>query len=261
MRRAGTRAVGAVFVGVVLTLASGGIALADLPLVTDDTDTQGQGRFQIEASGGYSHDRESGLTEEIFEFKSIITYGVIDPVDLVLTVPYQRTWSKGWHQHGSAGGFSDISLEVKWRFWEDRSLGLSFAAKPGVLLPAGDEKHGFGAGRTNFSLFFVASEEIEPWEFHLNLGYIRNENRVDERRDIWHASLAAEWEFVKDLKLVGDLGIETNTCSASNQDLAFIIGGIIYSVTEDFDIDLGVKGGLTKPEPDHTFLAGVTWRF
>jgi len=41
-------------------------------------------------------------------------------------------------------------------------------------------------------------------------GYIRNENKVDERKDIWHASFAATWEVVKNLKLAADIGIERN---------------------------------------------------
>ena len=47
----------------------------------------------------------------------------------------------------------------------------------------------------------------------------------------------------------------------SNTHPAFILGGIIYSITENFDMDLGVKGGLNKPETDLTILAGIAMRF
>jgi len=66
---------------------------------------------------------------------------------------------------------------------------------------------------------------------------------------------------VKDLKIVGNIGMERNPEKNSHRNPAFLLGGIIYSVTENFNIDFGVKYGLTKPETDHTLLLGITFRF
>ena len=63
------------------------------------------------------------------------------------------------------------------------------------------------------------------------------------------------------MKLVANVGIERNPDEDANNDPAFIIGGIIYSINENFDVDLGVKGGLSKSETDLSLLAGVTFRF
>ncbi len=41
---------------------------------------------------------------------------------------------------------------------------------------------------------------------------------------------------------------------------AFILGGIIYSIVKNFDIDSGVKGGLNKPGTDYSMLTGITLR-
>ncbi len=41
---------------------------------------------------------------------------------------------------------------------------------------------------------------------------------------------------------------------------AFILGGIIYSIVNNFDIDFGVKGGKNKPETDYSILTGITLR-
>lgn len=109
--------------------------------------------------------------------------------------------------------------------------------------------------------FLIGSKELGPCAFHANLGYIRNENKVDERKDIWHASLAATWEVIKNLKLVANVGIERNPDDDANNDPAFLIGGVIYSINEKVDVDLGVKGGLSKSETDLSLLAGVTLRF
>jgi opacity protein-like surface antigen len=39
------------------------------------------------------------------------------------------------------------------------------------------------------------------------------------------------------------------------------LGGVIYSLTEKIDLDLGYKYGITRPEVDHTMLAGITIKF
>jgi len=68
-------------------------------------------------------------------------------------------------------------------------------------------------------------------------------------------------EVIKDIKLVANIGAERNPDKSSNTHPVFIIGGLIYSISEDFDIDFGIKAGLNKPETDYSVLAGITWRF
>lgn len=229
------------------------------PLITDDTGTQGKGKFQLEVNGEYGHDRDNGVTAKVAQLTSALTYGIIDPLDIILGIPYQHIRIEDSEGVTKEDGASDLSLELKWRFYEQD--GLSFALKPGVTLPTGDDEKGLGAGKGTYHLFFIVTKEMKPWAFHLNLGYIRNENKRDEIKNLWHASLATTVEIMKDLKLVGNIGLERNTDRNLNIPNAFILGGIIYSVLENFDFDFGIKGGLTKPEEDYTLLAGITWRF
>lgn len=229
------------------------------PLITDDTGTQGKGKFQLEINGEYGHESEDGITTKTTQAATTLTYGIIDNLDAVLGIPYQHTRIKDSGAVDSHDGLSDISLELKWRFLEQD--GFSFALKPGITLPTGDDDRGLGAGRAGYSVYFITTKEIKLWALHLNLGYKGNDNKVDERTGIWHASLAAEVEAVEKLKLVANIGIEKNPDKASNIDPAFILGGIIYSITDSFEMDLGIKGGLNKPETDYTFLAGITLRF
>ena len=84
---------------------------------------------------------------------------------------------------------------------------------------------------------------------------------MDEEKNIWHASLAMTYEVVKNLKLVGNVGIERNTDKAADNDPAFFIGGVIYSLAENFDIDCGVKYGLSSAETDWSLMAGMAFRF
>lgn len=127
-----------------------------------------------------------------------------------------------------------------------------------MTLAAGDEDKGLGDGKPTYSLFFITTKELEPFTVHLNLGYIANRSRV---RDIWHYSLAAEYAATKSLKIVGNVGGETNPDNASNVHPLFVLGGLIYKLTESLDIDFGVKTGLNKAESDYTLLAGIAFRF
>ena len=66
--------------------------------------------------------------------------------------------------------------------------------------------------------------------------------------------------MVKGLNVVANIGMERNPDRTSDADPAFIVGGVIYSATENIDIDLGLKAGLNKSETDYSILAGLTWR-
>lgn len=238
-------------------------------LITNDTGTQGKGNLLIEVNSEFTYDKETveGLAtkETGGELATILSYGIIDNVDIILGLPYQWTKTKeNGEVTSDVDGISDMSLEVKWMFYEKD--GLSFALKPGITLPIGDENKGLGNGKVSYGIVFITTKELEPWAFHLNLGYTHNEYKLQEDKDanrkgIWQISLAAETEVVKDLTAVANIGIERNSDKTSNTHPAFILGGFNYSVAENFDVNVGIKGGLNKPETDLTFLAGIALRF
>ena len=239
------------------------------PLITDDTGTQGKGKYLFELNGQAGYDREKSIDDtgtnimtkgRESELKSALTYGVIDSVDVILGLPYQ--WKKTEVNDVTTSdvhGIADLSLEVKWRFFEKD--GLSFALKPGLTLPTGDKDKDLGTGRTTAALYFITTKEVIPWAFHLNLGYKRNENQVEQRKDIWHASLAGEYKIMQNLKFVANIGSERNIDPTSNTHPAFLLGGFIYSMRENLDVDLGVKIGLNETEKDVAFLGGIALRF
>ncbi|MDH4233249.1 MAG: transporter [Nitrospirota bacterium] len=230
-----------------------GGALAAHPLITDDTGTQGRGRLQLEINGEYANDNGNSETT----LGVTLLAGLRDTIDLVLGVPYVFISEKddaGDRVHEN--GLSDISLELKWRFYEQGGLGL--ALKPGFTLDTGDEGRGLGDGRPGYHLFFITTKELAPFNVHLNLGYSKNRR---ERRDIWHYSLAGEFAASEAFKIVANIGGETNADRSSSVSPLFLLGGIIYSVRENLDMDFGVKTGLNKAEPDYAVLAGMSMRF
>jgi hypothetical protein len=229
------------------------------PLITDDTGTQGKGKFQFEFSGEYGRENEDSVIEDATVIAAVLTYGINDQIDVSIGIPYRYDIRREESGTTAENGISDTALALKWRFYEKE--GLSFALKPVVTLPTGNDERCLGAGRVTYSMFFITTKELEPWAIHLNLGYIRNENKVEEREDLWHASLAGEVKIAKELKIVANIGMERNPDKCSDSDQAFILGGIIYSVRENIDVDFGLKSRLNKLDTGYSALAGMTLRF
>lgn len=233
------------------------------PLITDDTGTQGKGKTQIELTGRIDQDDEGGVRTEGWEAKAVLTRGLLDPLDLVLEVPYAWIRAKDG-ETVRRDGFADLLIALKWRFFEQG--GLSLAVKPSVTLPTGDEEKGLGNGRASCGVNLITTYAMGPWAFHFNLGATHSDYKLEadreaNRDDIWNASLAAEYKLAESWKLVANVGAERNADAASDTPPAFILGGVIWSVSEMLDIDAGVKWGLNGPETDLSFLAGVTFRF
>ncbi len=236
-----------------------GVVSAFHPLITDDAGTQGKGKYLLEINGQYGHDKDHGTIQNTTPTATTLTYGVVNSLDVAVGVPYSLIRTKDDQGTTHHDGFGDVGLSAKWRFYEKE--GLNLALKPVITFPTGDKDTGLGTGRPTYSLFFITTKELNPWAFHLNLGYIGNENKLAQRVPLWHASLASEVEVVKKLKAVANIGVQRNIDKTSHTDPAFLLGGLVYSITGSTDIDAGYKYGLTRTEVDHTVLAGITFRF
>jgi len=182
-------------VALLLVLALSGTSLAMQPMITDDTGTQGKGKFQLELAYEFDDEDTDGVEERVNQVEATASLGITDTVDLVVGLPYQFITTKEAGERMTEDGISDLSIEVKWRFFERENFSL--AIKPGLSLPTGNDDKGLGAGEVGGSVFFIATQAVEPWAFHFNAGYLRNESTADEERNIWHVSVATEVEVAK----------------------------------------------------------------
>ena len=230
------------------------------PLITEDTGTQGKGNFQLELTSEHAYEEEDGTRETTVRTNAVLSYGLRDNADVILTLPHRRISSEAADGSRTVKqGTADIGLDLKWRFYEQENL--SFALKPGLTTPTGDETKNLGTGKSTRSLFLVTSYDAAPWEYHLHLGYIHNRNVLGQHESQRHISVAAGRKVSDKLKLAVDYGTDTPTSQASSLNTEFFILGAIYSVRKNLDLDFGAKWGLTPPEADFTWLAGVTFRF
>lgn len=234
------------------------------PFVTDDSGTLGEKGFQIESgtesSRKINRDGSIKVKETETELCTVFSYGIKGNFDVILGT--QHSW-KRVKEDGITlfrrNGFSDMTLDAKWRIYEKE--GLSVALKPGITLPTGDYKRTFGTGRITYGLVLIISTESAPFGFHLNAGYRRNENKVDERKDLFSASFAVTHEVLNGLTVGGDIGFSSNTDPKTKTAPAFFLFGGSYRIGRYLSVDGGVKFGLNRQEPGRSFTGGIAIRF
>jgi len=240
------------------------IIFAGRPFVTDDAGTVGKNSIQMEAgiesSLKKTNEDDVWQEEKETELQAVITYGIKDNLDIIISIPYM--WKKEREDGVTVfkkDRLSDITLEAKWRFFEKN--GLAIALKPGITIPSGNYKQGFGTGKMTYGSQFIISKEITPFGLHFNIGYQRNENKVGERKDLLSSSFALTIEPIKNLTIGGDIGIESNCCPKTKTPLAFFLFGANYKIGQHLTVDAGLKLGLNRYEVDHAFIAGFTLNF
>ncbi|HTN67611.1 MAG TPA: transporter [Burkholderiaceae bacterium] len=225
--------------------------LAGHPFVTDDTSTQGLDKQQFEANTDRA--RQSGTVLQVGHF--IYSYGTLQNLDLFVDLP--ATFS-------SPAGVNDVSAGLKWRFYEDGAS--SFALKSALLFPSGNQRLGYGSGRSNLVLTLIGSRYTAPWAWHANLGLSTNRQAADsinvgQHSLLWQASAALAYDFNRHWKTLADLGIARNPDPARGPHPAYFLTGIIYSPDTAVELDAGLKFGLNRTASDHQIGVGLTWRF
>lgn len=224
------------------------------PLITEDTGTQGKGKWQLELNAERTRDSQDGVVTRGFQPAATLSYGIVDNLDLQLTQGYLRQKTEGT----TSSGRLDFAIDVKWRFYENGALSLGL--KPGVTLPGGRDEEGLGAGRSTWGSLVILTYEREGWGFDSHIGYRRNRNNLGQRESLRHISAALWWKPTERMSLVLDHSLDTNPDPASERTLRQTVVGVIYSVTPKFDLDAGVRHG-NAPAIDRAVLFGTTLRW
>src|SRR5260370_33240627 len=95
-------------------LGSAEVVRAAHPFITDDTNTQGAGHFELQLGTQYTRTETEGVRYASFQFAPQLTYGIATPVDLIIRPTYNGNVMSG-RDSGRNSGWGDTNLEVKWR--------------------------------------------------------------------------------------------------------------------------------------------------
>lgn len=218
------------------------------PLITEDTGTLGDGRWQLELFGEAGEARGTGARMD--QDDAVLSYGLAPDLDLQAGLPWIRD---------GASGMGDITIDLKWRFLERGAFSLGL--KPGVSLPTGDERKGLGAGRVGWGSLLIASYEPGPVAFHAHAGYKRHRNTIGERESLNHLSIAVALQTAPGFTVIADVARTSNPDPAQTRPERYLVFGVIWSVTRDFDLDFGFKKGFGSAALDEALLLGLAVRW
>jgi len=130
-----------------------------------------------------------------------------------------------------------------------------------VTLPTGDEEKGLGSGGYDASATLIAGKAFGPANVYLNLGYTRIDKVAEDgKKNIYSASLAGEWDIVKEWAIVGEVLYESPGAESEDAPVA-VTAGLIWEIADNFSIDIGARVGLTDTAPDWGILAGISYTF
>ncbi|WP_374358434.1 transporter [Chitinimonas sp.] len=239
-----------------LCLAASFSVYAAHPMVSDDTGTQGSGKWQFEANTDQAQSSRDGVRNRLGAYNSAMTYGLAESIDVSLSVPYWRIRQDG---SPSQSGVGDVGLAAKWRFYEQD--GLSFALKPSLSLPTGNKDKNLGAGRAGVGLAGVTTYTSGKLTWLGNVGLTYADNSTGARKSLWAVSTGVQYALNERLKLALDTGVYRNSDRSDSTNPSFALVGLIYSPSEQLDLDIGYKRGLNHAEYDRSFGIGLTTRW
>lgn len=233
--------------------------MAQLPLVTDNTGVQGKGNGQIEISNGLGFYNEHRCIKQSSEITPVFTYGINNTNDIVISYPFVFSTIIDDTGEIKTAGFSDINIEVKYLFYKNKKI--SFAAKPGISIPTGSFKDGFGSGKFSGSIFFISTLEFSSFFVNGNLGYLRNENKCGDALNIWHASIDVDYKLSDEFHFILNTGVEKDPDILATTNPVFGLLGLYYCINDNCEISLGYYHDFKKEETNHSFIYGLTLRF
>lgn len=239
----------------------------DGPGATESPYTVDAGHFQIElAFVAYTSERDP-FEGESYELDAwaiapmILKVGLLNQLDAQLVLePYLIVDERVGTNRLSLRGFGDMTLRLKYNFWGNDDGRTAFAVTPYVRFPT--SKEGLGKGSVEGGLILPLSVDL-PEDFWLGLT-----TRFDAVRD-W-ADDGYHAEFINTIALGHDVFgnlfgyVEFFSAVSTERDASWVgtfDTGLIYSLTDNIQLNAGVNMGVTRSAYDWTGFAGMTWRF
>ncbi|MFZ6750672.1 transporter [Undibacterium sp. Ren11W] len=234
-----------------LLLFSADCTYAAHPLVTEDSGVQSTGKQQIEIST--DHYSESNRQSQNASWT--YTYGANDQLDLFFAIPMR--WS-------ATTGIGDASLGTKYLFSEKD--GDSWALKTEMFFPSGSTQKQLSKDSHDLALTLVYSYTNAAWTTHSNLSmtqrnFHQEQASIEQRATQWRVSLATLFAVTPKIQVLADAGLYQANLKSETYVDQHLLTGIIYSPTDDLDLDLGIKYLRHKNSIERQAGIGMAWRF
>jgi len=224
----------------------------DRPDTTESPRSVDAGHFQFEL-GIAAWERDGGTrTLNLGELN--LKAGLDDSTDLQLVLPlFSRTT-------GGPEGFGDIGIRLKRNLWGNDEGPTALAVMPFVKIPSASE--GLGNGKWEGGL-------IVPFAFTLPGGWDSGlmteiDFAADEAGDGYHAvflnSITASHGLTESTAFFVELVSVLSAESGADEE-AYFNAGLTWAVRPQWQVDGGLRAGLTSASTDLTPFLGVSAKF
>jgi hypothetical protein len=194
----------------------------------------------------FSAGTEISIDPDFYKFLFKTAYGITDNTELNITVPYS-------FEGDSAGGFEDVALGFKHRFFDEGKYGPSIAYILNASIPSGRDEFSTD-GRYGIGL--IVSKRVGPFNGHVNLFYEKPGNRKlnDEVSFLAGLDFAAAHNF----KILTELYCRK---SHESEKVDLVEGRIGYRVktTEFIYTTFGVGVDLKNGNPQSRIMFSVAF--
>jgi hypothetical protein len=223
------------------------------------------GHFQVELTGRYVEDNHS-VDRQIARREAtlgpmLLKAGLFNSVDAeVLLDPFTYIQERAAGTRRVRKGFGDATLRLKANIWgndEGRSAG---AVIPYVTLPTRDKE--LGEPKTEPGLIFPVSIALSE-SFYLDLtAKVGGVWSAAERRDRTEYSQSGSLGcyLSKDLFVYVEI-FSAFTTQAHEPWLGVLDGGVLYWLSKNVQISLGLNCGLTRSADDWNPFVAMAWRY
>jgi hypothetical protein len=239
----------------------------DGPGATESPYTVDAGHFQIEmiwlafAADTDSFDGEPYELEAAAVLPMILKLGLFNRLDVQLVLePYNVVRERLGTNELNTRGFGDTTLRLKYNLWGNDDGPTAIAVMPYVKLPT--SKDGLGSDSLEGGVILPLSVEL-PDGCWLGLTTRFGAVRDPAQRD-YHAEFVNSIAFGRDL--FGNLFgyVELFSAVGTEQEAGWVgtfNTALIYSLTDDVQLNTGVNIGVTRSADDWSAFFGTAWRF
>ena len=196
------------------------------PMRLDDSDTPGPNNWELNVA----LTTQRGGAERHTELPSLdINYGIGDTLQVNYTVPYvfarQEEEQAGAMRLVNGNGFGDSEFGLKYRFYDDKDSGLSFAIAPALQFQTPGANRAISGGRTVLEIPLIMTREFSTASITANAGV---EASSEQRR--YFAGFGVGTRLSAHLALLGEV-VGTDLNATDEKRVLFNVG-LRWKLTE-----------------------------
>lgn len=234
----------------------------DRPDATESPITVDAGHFQIEASFfDYGRDRSGGDSADVWTYGAFnLKAGLLEHVDLQFV--FDSYVDERINENGvrtTASGFSDLQMRMKINLWGNEGGPTALGLMPFVKIPTGTESSN---DRWEGGVIVPFAMDLADG---IGLGLMAEADFV---HDDVSGGYETEWvhSAVVGIDLTERLGTFVEYMGVAGSDDGFryqasFNTGLTYAVTENMQLDTGVRIGLNDAAEDFGVFTGISVRY